>query len=428
MTLHPFPQADPVLHVYGTDCTRIPNAKNSECSGRHCIISKCNLGWHPNSSRDRCIADASGPSNLTPRKVLKREDSLTTNALASANVSYDLVAKISAIVNLVSGLEYSPSQIPDGSSSLTAVIPDLLGGINNAISTLIASTNVPSLLNNLDALLNVSSLLDSTISSCDCGRNLGLADLENALGNIVAALLDLKSWSFHNVPSDFNFSGLLSGLGLDNPTEAAVVNSDLVGQIKSLVGLVVSLADASSSLPPPSASPSNLFSINTNITNSIVKATVHILNATTVSSLDSSIGALINATGIAINSLIGCECENALGLGTFVQNLADVAFAAVRMQDWCDTYPITNTSATGSSSTGASKSNSNTDDISIDLGLSDLLDLLGTVEPVRVSGTATTNTPANGLSGGSTGGLSISTGDVRRQITADVDVPIIVEI
>jgi CPL1-like protein len=200
MTPHPFPQADSVLHVLGTDCTRIPNAKNSECFEQRCIVSKCNLGWHPILSRNACILDAGDPSNLKPQKVLHREDSLT------------IVAKIGAIVSLVPGLEYNPSQIPAGPSSL-AVIPDLLGGINNATSTLIASTDVPSLLNNLDALLNFSSVASSILSSCDCQRDLGLSDLEDALGIIVAGLLNLKNWCAYNVPSDFNLSSLLSGLG-----------------------------------------------------------------------------------------------------------------------------------------------------------------------------------------------------------------------
>ena len=428
MTPHPFPQADPVLHVFGTDCTRIPNAKNSECSGQHCIVSKCNLGWHPNLARDTCILNLGGSLNSKLRKVLKLEDSLTTNVVVNANVSSDLVAKIGAIVSLVSGLESSPLQIPASSSSSAAVISDLLDGIVDATSTLIASTNVPSLLNNLDALLNVSSLLNSTISSCGCGRDFDLTDLENASGNIVAALLNLKSWCSLNVPSDLNLSDLLSGLGLDNLTVAAVVSSDLVDQIKSLVELVVGLTGVSSSLPPPPTSPSNLSLINTNIINSIINATVYIVNATTVPSLVSSIGALVNANGLASSLLGHCGCVSALGLGTFVADLAKVANAALRMQNWCDTYPVANISATGSSSTSASTSNSNTGELSIDLGLSNLLGLLRPVESgVAVSGRAT-NTLANDLSGGLAGGLLISTGNVRRQITADADASVTSEL
>ena len=412
MAPHPFPQADPVLRVSGTDCTRIPNAKNSECSGQHCVVNKCNLGWHPNRARDACILNTDGPSNLKFREVVKREDSLTTNVVANAHVSSDLVAKVGAIVSLVSGLECTPSQIPASSSSSAAVISDLLGGIADATSTLIASTNVPSLLDNLDALLNVSSVLSSTISSCGCRTDLGLADLDDALGNIVAALLNLKSWSAHNVPLDLDLSGLLSGLGLNNTTVAAVVSSDLVEQIKSLVGRVVSLAGVSSSLPPPPTAPSNLSSINTNITNSIVNATVHIVNSTTVSSLVSSIGALVNVNDLASSLLDECRCVSDLDLGTFVANLAQVANTALKMQDWCDTHPVVNIPAAGNSSTGTTTSISNTNELPIDLGLSNLLGLLGPIESgVAVSGT-TTNTLANDLLGGLAGGLLIGTDDV----------------
>jgi hypothetical protein len=152
------------------------------------------------------------PSNLKLRKVLKRDDSINTDVVANANISSDLVAKIGAIVSLVSGLECTPSQIPANSSSSAAVIYDLLNRIVDGTSTLIASADVPSLLNNLGALLNVSSLLSSTISSCDCETDLGLTDLEDALGNIVAALVNLNSWCALNVPSDLDLSGLLSGL------------------------------------------------------------------------------------------------------------------------------------------------------------------------------------------------------------------------
>jgi hypothetical protein len=419
MTPHFFPQADPVMYVSGKDCTRISNAKNSECSGQRCIVSKCNFGWHPNLARDTCVLNAGRPSNPKLR-VLKREDSLTTNVVANANVSSDLVAKVGAIVSLVSGLNCTPSQIPASSSSSAAVISDLLGDVVDGTSTLIVSTNIPSLLNNLDALLNVSSLLSSTISSCGCGKDLGLPDLEDGLSNIVAALLNLKSWCSQSVPSDFNLSGLLSGLGLNNSTVAAVVSSDLVVQIKSLVGLVVGLAGVSSSLSP--TSPSNLSSINANITNSIVNATVYIVNATTVPSLLSSIGALVNVNGLASSLLDNCGCVIALGLGAFVADLAQVANATLRMQDWCDTYPVANISATGNSSIGASTSNSITDELTIDLGLSNLLDLLGSVKSdIVVSGTAT-DTLANA------GGLSITTGDVRRQITADADASVTSEL
>jgi sulfur carrier protein ThiS len=406
MTPPSFPQVDPVLHVFGIDCTRISNAINSECSGQHCIVSKCNFGWHPNQARDTCILDASGPSNLKLRKVLKREDSLTANVVANANVSSDLVAKIGAIVSLVSGLECTPSQIPANSSSslAAAVIYDLLNRIVDGTSTLIASTNVPSLLNNLGALLNVSSLLSSTIS--DCETDLGLTDLEDALGSTVAALVNLKSWCALNVPSDLDLSGLLSGLGFNNSTVAAVVNPDLVDQIEYLVGLVVGLV--SSSLSPPT-SPTNVSLINTNIVNSIVNATVYIVNATTVPSLVSSIGSLVNANGLASSLLDDCGCVSALG--TLVADMAQVANATLRMQDWCDTYPVASISATGNSSTGTSTSISNTDELPIDLGLSNLLGLL--LEPVEsgvaASGTAT-NTLANGLLGGLAGGPLISTG------------------
>jgi hypothetical protein len=399
MAAHPFPKADPVPHVSGTDCTRIAKAKNSKCSEQRCIVSECKPGWVPNLTRDTCIPDHP--------KLRKREDSLITNVAAN-DVSSDLVAKIGAIVRLVSGLGCAPSQITASSSSSAPAISDLLNGVVDATSTLIASTTVPSLLINLDALLKVSSLLSSTLSSCGCGTDSGLTGLEDALGNIVAALLNLKSWCAHIVPSGLNLSGLFSGLDLNNSTRA-IVSSDLVDQIKSLVGLVVGLADVRSSLPAPSfassnipASPSGSSSINTNIINSIINATVYIVNSSTVPSLVSGIGALVNVSSLASSLLDHCECVGALGLGPLVADLAQITNAALKMQDWCDTHPIASirqAPAVGSLSTGVLTSTSNTDELSIDLGLSNLLSSLGPVE-----------SDLNGLSDGI---LPISTGDIH---------------
>lgn len=402
MAPHPFHEANPVLHVSGTDCTRISNAKNSKCFERHCIVSKCKLGWVPNLAQDTCILDPP-----KPRKVLKRDHSIISNVAANASVSSDLVAQIGAIAGLVfSGLDCAPSQISASSSS--SAISDLLDDVVDATSTLIASTAVPSLLNNLDALLNVSSLLSSAISSCySCGTDPGLTA---TVGNIVAALLNLKSWCTHNVPSDLNLSGLLSGLGLNNLT-GVVVSSDLVNQIKSLVGLVVGLAGVSSSLPPPSPGSSNIptslsdpASINTNIINSIINATVNIINSPTVFSLVSGIGALVNVNDLASGLLDRCGCVSALGLEPLVADLAQVTKATLKMQGWCDTNPVASilqAPATGSSGIGASTSISNTDDLPIDLGLSSLLGFLGPVE----SG-------VNDLLGGSGDGMLTSAGDI----------------
>ena len=399
MAPQPFVEADPVLRVSGTDCTRIPNAKISQCSAQRCIVSKCKVGWTSNQARDSCILDSHGYPN--PRKALKRQDPLVTTDVIS-----DLLGKIGTIVDLVSGLNLSPSKIPASSSSLPALIPVLLSGVSNATSTLIASTTVPSLLNNLDALLNASSLLSSAIAS---GTEPGPTDLEGALNNIVAASLDLKNWCANNVLTGLNLSGLLSGLSLSNPT--AVVNSNLVDQIKSLVGLVVGLAGVSSPLPPLSPSsgsvPTSPSSINANIINSIIKATADVVNASTVNSLVSGIGALVSVNDLASNLLNNCGCVSALGLGSLVANLAQVVNATLEMKDWCDTYPVASIPQVPATSI------SNIGELPIDVGLSDLLSLLRPVESgVAVSGLGTTiGALANGLLGGLGSGL-LSTGDV----------------
>lgn len=418
MAPQPFPETEPVLHVSGTDCSGISNAKYSECSGQRCIVSKCKVGWLPNLTRDTCILDSNGPLKL--RKVSKREGSIAINVTANADVSSDLLAKIGAIVELVSGLDCDlpSSQTPAGSGSSSDIISDLLSGVRNVTSTLIASTTVPSLLNNLDTLVNISSFLSSTLSTCECGTDLGLTDPEDALDNIVAASLSLKSWCAHNILTGLNLSDLLSGLGLDDSTVAvgAVVNPDLVDQIRSLVGLVAGLVNVGSSLPPPSPgsgsvplAPTNLSSINTDIIDSIINATIDIVNAPTVASLVFGISELVNATGLASTLLDHCECVRPLGLGLLAATLAQVASAALNMKDWCETYPAASIPAASSSSTRASTSIPNTEELSIDIGLSNLLGLLGPVESRVVSGLRTVISTLENRFGG--GGL-LGTGNV----------------
>ena len=431
MARQPFFEAGPVPHVSGVDCTRIANAEISRCSGQRCIVTKCKVGWLTNIARDRCIRDFDDPPNL--RKVLKREESLASNVAATADVNSELLAKIGAIVKLVSDLDcdLSPSPPLASSSPPAAVISDLLSGVADATSMLITSTTVPSLLNNLDDLLNVSSQLSSTISSCRCGIDLGLTDIKDSLNNIVTASLDVKSWCAQNVLTGLNLSGLLSGLGLNNSTLSvgAVVSSGLVDQIQLVVGLVVGLAGVSSSLPPPShgsgsvlTSPIDLSPINTDIINSIINATADIINAPTVTSLVSGIGALVNVNSLASSLLDHCGCVNALGLGPLVANLAQVVNASLEMKDWCDTYPVTRIPqfpATGSPGAGTLTSVSNIDELPIDVGLSNLLGLLEPVESgVAASrlGTAT-STLTNGNWGDLGSGL-LGMGDVTAVTAA----------
>lgn len=422
MASQPFPEVDPVLHVSGTDCTRISNVKTTKCSGQRCIVSKCKVGWLPNVVQDACILDSDSHPKL--RKVLKREDPSDANTTANQDVSSDLLAKIGAIVRLVSGLDCNPllSQIPANLSSSAAVISDLFSGVDIATLTLISSTTVPALLHNLDTLSNVSSLLSSTISSCECGTDLGLTDLEDALGNIVAASLNVRSWSAHNLLTSLNLSALLSGLSLTNCSvpAGAIVSPDLVNQIESLVDLVIGLADASTSLLPPSSGATGLpmsstdpSSINADIINSIINTTTYIVNPLTVNSLVSAISELVTLSGHASNLFDQCGCVNALGLEPLVANLVQVTNAALSMKDWCDTHPVASippAPAIGSSTAGTSTSISNTDDLPIDVGLSNLLSLLGPVESGVHSGLRpTTSTLANGLLG-NMGGL-LGTGD-----------------
>ena len=422
MASQPFPEVDPVLHVSGTDCTRISNVKTTKCSGQRCIVSKCKVGWLPNVVQDACILDSDSHPKL--RKVLKREDPSDANTTANQDVSSDLLAKIGAIVRLVPGLDCNPlpSQIPANLSSSAAVISDLLSGVDIATLTLISSTTVPALLHNLDTLSNVSSLLSSTISSCECGTDLGLTDLEDALGNIVAASLNVRSWSAHNLLTSLNLSALLSGLSLNNCSvpAGAIVSPDLVNQIESLVDLVIGLADASTSLLPPSSGATGLptsstdpSSINADIINSIINTTTYIVNPLTVNSLVSAISELVTLSGHASNLFDQCGCVNALGLEPLVANLVQVTNAALSMKDWCDTHPVASippAPAIGSSIAGTSTSISNTDDLPIDVGLSNLLSLLGPVESGVHSGLRpTTSTLANGLLG-NMGGL-LGTGD-----------------
>ena len=383
MTPHPFPQADPVLHVFGTDCTRIPNAKNSECSGRHCIVSECNLGWHPNLARDMCILNAGGPSNLKIRKGLKREDFLTTNVVANTHVRSDLVAKIGAIVSLVSGLGYTPSQIPASSSSSAPLT--VLGPVESGVAVSGTATNtlengglagglaistgdIPPV--SASAASETIAVPSSTLpvalfsqGTSDTPIVTGLDDLHSGPGlkclkAKVGGLGNGSSSPIDEVSNDFGVgphvhSRIVLGRRMVGRQTLEVkdrrqitadadasVTSELLTKIGDLVSTVLTLVGPGVALPAPSMPQTSAPVVDSSVIGNVLRATEALLNVSSLGTIEPEVNGLVAASLASVNTLDNCGCVDNLGLAAIHDSLVQIAEASLDLQDWCHDHSM----------------------------------------------------------------------------------------
>ena len=241
-------------------------------------------------------------------------------------------------------------------------------------------------------------------------------------------------------------NGILNGLSLGpNNYNITSVNSnvtiapDILAQIVGLVDLVLNLQGDSGSLPPlpasssgshiqstshpaPTASshpPSGTPSVNVGLIAAIVKATLDILQAPTVSSLVSAVDGLVNVNGLVKDALAQCACIDALGLRPFLANLDAIANAALELQNWCHNHLVSvPPSSTPASVPHSAPATTNINDDPIIVGLSDLLTsaTLGLLGPVTAG--ATVDGLGSGLSDTVNGlltGLGIGPLNVKRE-------------
>jgi hypothetical protein len=130
------------------------------------------------------------------------------------------------------------------------------------------------------------------------------------------------------------------------------VDGALLGHVKALVRLVISLKHGSPLPAPGPNSPSIVLPIpergvgpappvDENLVDAVVQATVNLVKSPDVSSLVHNLNVLINVNSFVTSTLQGCGCIDNLGLWNFVKDLEKVTAQTLAVKDWCAHYPVT---------------------------------------------------------------------------------------
>ena len=330
-----------------------------------------------------------GPANVHPRAL--------NHASTNVDVQIDeaFLNRIKDFVTLVVKLQNdSPLLTPsfDGRAIALPVVrarrygpvqvdEKLVHAIVQATANLLKSAYLSSLLDNINALIDLSSLAVSTLTGCGCVDDLGLATLVKDLEKVMAATLGLKDWcAYHPVivvpntgppsnapphghdeilgtPIDLGLDSLLASLGL-NVDGNVDTNVELQGLVNVLVQLVLQLRNDSTSLPPSPTSSSHTSTgthsppmvISLDGVDAMFQATGSLLQTLTGSELLSSVDTLLEITTSLGDTLSGCRCVEDLGLGRLVKDVEEIVKAALAVKNWCvdQGYPVSPGSGTGS--------------------------------------------------------------------------------
>ncbi|PPQ69711.1 hypothetical protein CVT25_012974 [Psilocybe cyanescens] len=252
MAPHPFFEAEPVRVASGKDCSTIANTKSTSCSSYRCVVNDCKEGWVPTPQKDACIPSV---AELKIRRIRKRSGS----AVVDTSSNTDIDSQITTIVKSVIAMNiHGPATAL--SSSLTSYstedlanldsISGLLEGVNADTAGLVTSTSILTVVSYANNLLNMSSLLRSTVNDCHCVTSLGIQtfssdvdDLVNGIGRLLTLCKEhpnggltppLSLGSSASVPSSSpDASGLPIIVGLttllSSPGKSGVVIDGLVG-------------------------------------------------------------------------------------------------------------------------------------------------------------------------------------------------------
>ena len=352
--------------------------------------------------------------------VLKLRASVPASSGGSSSSSVDYVKLVDDIIEATANLLESPTVGSiDNLVRTSTLLKDLLGNCG-CVDTLGLNSLLKYLDNVVDAALGIQqsglSLPMTTPHSTVSSPTPSSKPKLNANGDTVIGLDDLlRSLGLSSVKSDVlvgglgeelngSLNGLLNGIGIgpsnvraraaadaspDVDTNVdAVVDGNLLGLIKVLVKLVVKLktsdsllpapADngSSTSLPAPGSGPAP--PIDRNLINAIVQATADLLEAKNVASLINSLNVLINTNAVVTSTLGDCECVDDLGLGELVKDLDKVVDSTLGLKDWCADHPVVvGPIPSGPGTPSPSGGRPNILGIPIDLGLDNLLTLLG---------------------------------------------------
>jgi len=371
MAPHPFGEVDPIHGVPGQDCTSIPNVRSVGCFHSRCIVTTCQEGWVPNVNNTGCmvyLAEASG-------QLSKRSDPISIAVTANTVVDSEILTQLVAVVDVVLHLSWSSSAFSANVTTKVSYGVSLLNDVNAATANLITSRTIRAFLQNIDHLLDVSSLLKSWLASCACVSGLGLSGLVEEINALVAAVAELRTFNSSHLivsgpgsptltvlspsatvlpdhplvirPSDLlsglqlkggviiqvlhDTNSLLSVLGLGPATPQ--IDSDLSNKIAALVQSVIALQDDLASLPldgRPSSVELNLF----------VSIDQVLLNATTVADVVSSLEYLVAVSNDNVQILENCGCIDSFGLQQLYNNLKHVLGLALEALTWCHSRPV----------------------------------------------------------------------------------------
>jgi hypothetical protein len=198
MAPHPFREVDPIHEASGQDCTRIPNVRGVGCSHSRCIVTSCQEGWVPNANNTGCMVDLAEASG----RLSKRSDPLSITVTANTVVDSEILTQLVAVVDAVLHLGLSSSASSANVTTTVSYGVSLLNDVNTATANLITSRTIRAFLQNIDHLLDVSSLLKSWLASCACVSGLGLSELVEEMNSLVAAVVELRTFcSNHPVVS-----------------------------------------------------------------------------------------------------------------------------------------------------------------------------------------------------------------------------------
>lgn len=290
---------------------------------------------------------------------------LDVDAIVLVNV--DAIQKISAVAQLILDLSAGATSLPPppaGSSPIPIPIvgaPELPVDTNlaqvivQAAINLLNSSTIVDVLANIQALIDVNAVVAHTLTNCGCVNGMGLVSFVGTLDAVGQAALDLKNSI--NLDADvlgtvdLGLGGLLADLVacldiVGDLTANVDLQTKLAGIVKIIVGLqgqtlaIPNLLPSIPSVPSPGLP-------NRDVLVTVIRATATVLASVTIPELLANVDALVIANVVLGNTLDGCRCVDALGLGDVKSGLDVVSDAATDLQEWCNTNTIIEPSSPG---------------------------------------------------------------------------------
>lgn len=323
-------------------------------------------------------------------------DSATYNASVTATVNSDFATKLSSLVDLVVNLEAASSSLsPSSPSDLkSSVHTSLVAIVVNATANLLNEPAVPSIVSNVDYLVEIILHVSIALDKCSCTDDLGLGSLVAHLKLVTDSVLDLQLWCrSHSDASLLGVSDALSALAqvslpklLDAPIILGLSHRLSSGIDVSIAGLENGLSkavgdlldDLKGFLKPGGVSAGVDLDLS-----ATVDALAHVVGSNINSHVGTQIDSLINLVidlNISATSLTAAISENIHGLSVPLGDVVgDILNIAIPFKE-APTFSFLDLSAGDLLNVTASlKSTLEECECIEDLGLGQFVDILGKV-------------------------------------------------